>query len=215
MRVAIARCLAMSPEVILFDEPTSALDPTMVSEVIAVMRNLAKSGMTMLVVTHEMDFARDVSNRVFYMDEGGIYEEGSPSQIFDNPKKIKTQAFIHNIRSFNYEILSRDFDYVQMLGGIENFCFSHAIEKSIANKLQLMAEELIINIVMPKFGACTLILNFSEKLGAYELSVSYNGENFDALENAEDDLSAVMVRKTAKTIRHEYAEGKNTIKVQL
>lgn len=76
--MAIARRLAMSPEVILFDEPTSAPDPTMVSEVMAVMRSLAKSGMTMLVVTHEMDFAREVSSRVFYMDEGGIYEQGSP-----------------------------------------------------------------------------------------------------------------------------------------
>ena len=77
-RVAIARCLAMEPEIVLFDEPTSALDPTMVSEVLAVIRRLAKDGMTMAIVTHEMDFARDVSNRVFYMDEGVIYEEGTP-----------------------------------------------------------------------------------------------------------------------------------------
>jgi polar amino acid transport system ATP-binding protein len=210
-RVAIARCLAMSPEVILFDEPTSALDPTMVSEVMAVMRNLAKSGITMLIVTHEMDFARDVSNRVFYMDEGGIYEEGSPDNIFMSPQKPKTQAFINNIRSFSYDITSRDFDYVEMLGGVENFCFRYAIEKKTANKLQLLAEELIINIVTPKYGACSLIMTFSEKLGTYELSVSYSGEESDALENAEDDLSAMMIRGNAKKIRHEYADGKNTI----
>ena len=84
-RVAIARCLAMEPEIVLFDEPTSALDPTMVSEVLAVIRRLARDGMTMAIVTHEMDFARDVSNRVFYMDEGTIYEEGTPQQIFENP----------------------------------------------------------------------------------------------------------------------------------
>jgi polar amino acid transport system ATP-binding protein len=205
----------MSPEVILFDEPTSALDPTMVSEVMAVMRSLAKSGMTMFVVTHEMDFARDVSNRVFYMDEGGIYEEGSPADIFTQPKKPKTQAFIYNIRSFEYEIHSRGFDFVQMLGGIENFCFRHAIDKKNANKLLLLAEELVINIVTPKYGACALSLRFSEKLGAYELSVSYGGERFDALENAEDDLSAMMVRNSAKILRHEYAEGKNTITASL
>ena len=86
-RVAIARCLAMDPEIILFDEPTSALDPTMVSEVLSVMRRLARDGMTMAIVTHEMEFARDVSNRVFYMDEGLIYEEGTPEQIFDNPRQ--------------------------------------------------------------------------------------------------------------------------------
>jgi len=210
-RVAIARCLAMSPEVILFDEPTSALDPAMVSEVMAVMRSLAKSGMTMLVVTHEMDFARYVSNRVIYMDEGGIYEEGSPEDIFDHPKKVKTQAFIYNIHSFNYEIASSNFDYVEMLGGVENFCFRHAIEKKTANKLQLLAEELVINIVTPKYGACSLNLNFSEKLSTYKLSVSYGGENFNALENADDELSAMIVRGNVKEIHHEYAEGINTI----
>ena len=214
-RVAIARCLAMSPDVILFDEPTSALDPAMVSEVMAVMRSLAKSGMTMLVVTHEMDFARDVSNRVFYMDEGGIYEEGSPDEIFNNPKRPKTQAFIYNIRSFTYEIATRDFDFVEMMGGIENFCFRHAIEKKAANKLQLMAEELIINIVAPQYGACSLNLSFSEKLGSYKLAVSYGGENKDALKNANDELSAMVVRNSAKEIRHEYAEGKNTITAEL
>jgi len=210
-RVAIARCLAMSPEVILFDEPTSALDPTMVSEVMAVIRSLAKSGMTMLVVTHEMDFARDVSSRVFYMDDGGIYEDGSPSEIFTSPKKPKTQAFIYNIRSYNYEVTSSDFDYVEMLGGVENFCFRHAIVNKTANKLQLLAEELVINIVTPIYGACKLNLSFSEKLGSYELSVSYGGEPSNALETTEDDLSAMMVRGNAKEIRHEYNNGKNTI----
>ena len=214
-RVAIARCLAMSPEVILFDEPTSALDPTMVSEVMAVMRNLAKSGMTMLVVTHEMDFARDVSTRVFYMDEGGIYEEGSPQEIFERPEKPKTQAFIYNIRSFNYEAASRDFDYAEMLGGVENFCFRHAMEKRTANRLQLLAEELVINIVTPKYGACSLDLSFSERLGTYELSVSYGGEKSDALEYAEDDLSVTMVRNSAKTLRHEYTGGRNIITADL
>lgn len=210
-RVAIARCLAMSPEVILFDEPTSALDPTMVSEVMAVMRSLAKSGMTMLVVTHEMEFARDVSNRVMYMDEGGIYEEGRPDQIFSSPLRPKTKAFIYNIRSFTYEVRSRDFDHVEMLGGVENFCFRHAIDRKAANKLQLLAEELVINIVMPQYRACLLSLHFSDKLETYELSVSYRGERSDALENAEDDLSAMMVRKSAKEIRNDYREGINTI----
>lgn len=98
-RVAIARCLAMDPEILLFDEPTSALDPTMVSEVLAVIRQLANDGMTLLVVTHEMAFARDVSTRVLYMDEGVIYEQGSPQQIFEAPQREKTRAFIRQIRS--------------------------------------------------------------------------------------------------------------------
>jgi polar amino acid transport system ATP-binding protein len=210
-RVAIARCLAMQPDIILFDEPTSALDPTMVSEVIAVMRNLAKSGMTMLVVTHEMSFARDISNRVFYMDEKGIYEQGSPQEIFNNPQKPKTQAFVYNIRSYNYEIKGKDFDFVEMLSGVENFCFKHAIEKSIANKLRLLAEELVLNIVTPKHEACNLNLNYSEKLGSYELTVSYGGDKSDALNTATDDLSVTIVKNTAKTIEYKYENEQNVL----
>ena len=98
-RVAIARALAMNPEILLFDEPTSALDPEMVGEVLNVMQTLAQEGMTMLVVTHEMAFARDVSNRVVYMKEGVICEEGSPQQIFENPQRQETQEFLSRFRN--------------------------------------------------------------------------------------------------------------------
>ena len=97
-RVAIARALAMDPEVLLFDEPTSALDPEMVGEVLNVMQDLAKEGMTMLVVTHEMAFARDVSNRVVYMNQGVICEEGSSEQIFGDPKQQLTRDFLARFR---------------------------------------------------------------------------------------------------------------------
>lgn len=93
-RVAIARALAMDPEILLFDEPTSALDPQMVGEVLAVMRDLAKSGMTMLIVTHEMAFARDVSSRVVFMKDGVICEDGAPDQLFGNPKEEATKEFL-------------------------------------------------------------------------------------------------------------------------
>lgn len=93
-RVAIARALAMEPEVLLFDEPTSALDPQMVGEVLAVMRTLAQEGLTMIIVTHEMAFARDVSNHVVFMADGIIEEEGTPANIFGNPQKAKTQEFL-------------------------------------------------------------------------------------------------------------------------
>ena len=96
-RVAIARALAMDPEILLFDEPTSALDPSMVGEVLSVIRDLAKSGMTMLVVTHEMGFARDVSTRILYMDEGVIYEEGTPDAVFSRPQKPKTVEFVGRV----------------------------------------------------------------------------------------------------------------------
>ena len=97
-RVAIARALAMQPEVLLFDEPTSALDPQMVGEVLAVMRQLAKEGLTMLVVTHEMAFARDVSTHVVYMADGVICEEGTPADIFERPQNPKTVEFLSRFR---------------------------------------------------------------------------------------------------------------------
>ncbi len=97
-RVAIARALAMAPEVLLFDEPTSALDPEMVGEVLSVMQDLARAGMTMLVVTHEMAFARDVSSHVVYMNQGIICEEGTPEQIFGDPQRQETKDFLSRFR---------------------------------------------------------------------------------------------------------------------
>lgn len=96
-RVAIARALAMNPHIMLFDEPTSALDPELVGEVLEVMKDLAKEGMTMVVVTHEMGFAREVGDRVLFMDEGIIMEEGSPEQLFDHPQNDRTQEFLRKI----------------------------------------------------------------------------------------------------------------------
>ena len=96
-RVAIARALAMNPEAMLFDEPTSALDPEMVGDVLEVMRDLAKKGMSMIIVTHEMGFAREVADRVIFMDEGYLIEEGSPENIFDNPKEERVREFLEKV----------------------------------------------------------------------------------------------------------------------
>ncbi len=96
-RIAIARALAMDPDIMLFDEPTSALDPEMVGEVLQVMKNLADAGMTMVVVTHEMGFAREVASRVLFMDEGIVMEEGKPDELFSNPKNERTQSFLSKV----------------------------------------------------------------------------------------------------------------------
>ena len=96
-RVAIVRALCMNPDVMLFDEPTSALDPEMVGEVLDVMKELAKEGMTMVVVTHEMGFAKEVANRVLFMDDGVIMEEGTPQEIFDNPKCERLKTFLSKV----------------------------------------------------------------------------------------------------------------------
>ncbi len=163
-RVASARCLAMDPEVMLLDEPTSALDPTMVSEVLAVIRNLAKRGLTMLIVTHEMDFARDVSSRVFYMDEGRIYEEGPPGQIFDHPQRDRTKAFIHRIRTFQAVIDSPNVDIFALHADIGRFCDKHLLPPKAKHNAELLVEELI-QILMPDLmagKALGLTIDYSE-----------------------------------------------------
>jgi len=214
-RVAIARCLAMNPEVILFDEPTSALDPTMTGEVLSVIRSLTRSGLTMLVVTQEMDFARSVSSRVFYMDEHGIYEEGPPDLIFTNPTREKTKAFIHQITSYNFEVESDRFDFVAMLHGIESFCFGNGFDKALANRIQLVAEELMINLVIPRFGSANLNLSVAQDTGSAELRVSYPGPPVDALSDAADDLSAVLVRNAAQEVSHYYVADQNILELKI
>jgi polar amino acid transport system ATP-binding protein len=212
-RVAIARCLAMSPDVILFDEPTSALDPTMVGEVTAVIRSLAKSGLTMIIVTHEMNFAQEVSSRVFFMDEGGIYESGTPETIFKSPEKPRTKAFIFRIRSYNFEAASADFDRVAMLAGIENFCFRNGIASERASKLRLIAEELAVNIVSPKSDKFSLNISFSEKLKTYAVSVSYSAKS-DFLTESDDVFATAIIRKTASDVSYNF-DGISTIKAEI
>jgi len=215
-RVAIARCLAMDPEVVLFDEPTSALDPTMVSEVLAVIRRLAKDGMTMAIVTHEMDFARDVSNRVFYMDEGTIYEEGTPQQIFEQPQKEKTRAFIHRIRSLNQHIASADFDLYRLNSEIEQFCEKHLLPHSVTLDLQLLVEELLqLHKPFLRPFLVDLSIAYSEKSGRLELAVEAADTGKDPLHvpEGEDDLAIVVVRGTAETIAQRVENGRRRIDI--
>ena len=160
--IAIARCLSMDPEVILFDEPTSALDPTMVSEVLGVIRTLANQGMTMVIVTHEMRFARDVSTRIFYMDQGIVYEEGTPEQIFDNPVKERTKVFINRIHDYHYTIASPRYDLYELQGGLVQFCSKYFLPYDIQNKVQLLVEEVLQIVPLDK-GEIDLALRYSEK----------------------------------------------------
>lgn len=205
-RVAIARCLSMKPDIILFDEPTSALDPTMVGEVMAVIRRLAADGMTMMIVTHEMDFARDVSSRVFYLDEGMIYEEGTPEEIFGAPQREKTRAFIHRIKSFHYEIKNLDFDFIDMMNSLTNFCYKHGVSRSNANKLQLVVEETVMNLLLPYGVAIDLNVNFSENQDRYTVDLSYTGESNNPFATDSKELSVVIVQNTAKEIVHTFDE---------
>jgi polar amino acid transport system ATP-binding protein len=217
-RVAIARCLAMDPEIILFDEPTSALDPTMVSEVLSVMRQLARDGMTMAVVTHEMAFARDVSNRVFYMDEGTIYEEGTPEEIFGSPKREKTRAFVNRLRSYAYRIASPDFDRYAMNAEVEAFCEKHILPRDTRYNLMLAIEE-ILEICRPDLRAAALDLTvtYSEKTEALDLTFERSGEWPNPLENDQqpDDLGLRIVRRVAEAVEYRTADGRSSLSLRI
>jgi hypothetical protein len=186
----------MEPEIILFDEPTSALDPTMVSEVLAVIRRLAKDGMTMVIVTHEMDFARDVSNRVFYMDEGTIYEEGTPEQIFEHPQKPKTRAFVYRIRSFNRRLESADFDLYALNADLELFCDRQQLARSARHNLLLVVEELL-QIQRPRLRqwAIDLAVSVSEKTGELVLALEADAASGDLGGDHAPARRAVLVHR--------------------
>ena len=218
-RVAIARCMAMDPKIILFDEPTSALDPTMVSEVLSVIRRLAREGMTMAIVTHEMDFARDVSNRVLYMDEGIIYEEGPPEQIFENPQKEKTRAFIQRIRSYTCRISSPDYDLYAMNAEIEAFCEKQILPKKTRDSLLLLVEELlqIYTPYLPK-TVLDLTLAYSEKSERLKVVCESSGEvanPFDSGHLSDDDLGLAIINNLTESIDYQWLNGKNRLQFLL
>jgi len=190
-RVAIARCLSMEPEIILFDEPTSALDPTMVSEVLAVIRSLARQGMTMAIVTHEMNFAKDVSTRIFYMDEGIIYEEGSPQEIFDNPRKEKTRIFINRIRNFHYRINSDNYDLYALNAEVEAFCGKHFFGKKTQRNVLLLIEECL-QIISLSDGA-DLTLEYSEKTGDIAFRIELPASTGSVFKGGEPDMISLSI----------------------
>ncbi len=197
-RVAIARTLAMEPEIVLFDEPTSALDPTMVGEVQAVIRRLAKEGLTMMIVTHEMKFARDIASRVFYMDEGIIYEQGTPEQIFEHPQRERTRRFIKHLKVYEQTISSRRFDFLAINTGIEEFGRANMMEQKTIAGAQTVFEELCVQTILPQLGEdvdVRITLEYSERSGHAQMRVYYRG-GFDPTQKCEE-LPRLLVQNVS------------------
>ena len=184
-RAAIARCLAMNPEVILFDEPTSALDPTMVGEVLSVMRQLAKEGMTMIIVTHEMKFARDISTRIFFMYDGYIHEEGTPEQIFSSPKRSATKAFVQRIHKEVFEVDNDDFDFLGMRTSINLFCIKYNIAEKITPALELC--QLFMPVFLIAGDNLTIRLTYNEFSEVASLDFMVAGISASPLEDCDAD----------------------------
>ena len=210
-RVAIARCLAMHPEVILFDEPTSALDPTMVGEVLSVIRQLAKEGMTMLIVTHEMKFARDVSTRIFFMYDGYIHEDGTPKQIFEHPHRSATKAFVQRIRKEVFEVMGNDFDFLDMESRIRQFCIKYNIAAKSDAAVNLCHK--MLTGVMDSYIPMTVRITHSELSG--ETALDFMVEGLETSPLKADNPALEEIRSLCREIVEEPTSRGYRVKLRL
>ena len=227
-RIAIARTLAMDPDIILFDEPTSALDPTMVGEVLAVIRMLAKQKLTMLIVTHEMQFAKEVADRALFFADGGIYEQGTSEELFDHPKREKTIAFLHKHKHFDYEIASKqEFDLMAMQGGIWIFAEKYGLSPDHAHSLQLCCEELVYEFFEESFPGSddvdvAISITYAAASNRTSIQFESGGAEYDpflAESNEEDDsadhIGVMIIKRMAKQFDYVFENGKNRVRVEI
>jgi len=233
-RVAIARTLAKNPKIILFDEPTSALDPSCVEEVKTVIRSVAKSGVTCLIVTHDMELARQISNRVFYMDQGEIYEEGTTEEIFDHPKRERTINFVKKVQSLEETISERDFDFPGLMSKIYEYGYTIHLSVGQIRQLQLVSEELICTLLFSRLKDPFLVhvlYEYDPQEHQMRILVEYDGEKQNVLEVEDSDageqetiyqkqakMSARILNSQVEECRYRYREEKrcpNTIRVTM
>ena len=198
-RAAIARCLAMDPEIILFDEPTSALDPTMVGEVLAVMKKLADEGRTMMIATHEMAFAQKVSTRVMYLCDRTVYEDGPPSQIFLSPQRPKTREFIYRINDFSCGIDKSSFDLYAFQSKVAEFLHRQLFTEKRIRIHQLVSEEIIFHLLFPltegKELSASYSLSYSAELDTAEMVFESEYVSEDFASHCDDALAMMIVKK--------------------
>ena len=217
-RVAIARTLVMEPEIILFDEPTSALDPTMVAEVLAVIHRLAQEGMTMLIVTHQMRLAKTVSTRIFYMDEGVIYEEGTPDQIFNHPQKERTRCFINGLDWVRKSFLRDELDYLGFISEIHAFALKKMFAPELLYRVEAAIEEVYLQTIMPRLDAKTEMnfsLEYSERQRTCVLQFRWKAAAVNPLLNM-DEISRKLAEHAARDIQYRYTDdGCNVISMTI
>lgn len=205
-RVAIARALAMEPEVMLFDEPTSALDPTMVDEVETVIKRLVDSGMTSIIVTHEMRFARNIASNILFLAEGGVYEEGSPDQIFDNPQKDLTRRFIYRSRMYEEALNKTDIDIYELCSRIRQYAIAYGLTRKQSKGIEYFCEELIYPLIM--FNNAVLRIIADENRNEYSITAEFKGLNKDPLSlECIDELGLSIVKAYSSSLNTSCING--------
>ena len=204
-RAAIARSLMMKPDVLLFDEPTSSLDPVSANEVFNVLDKLKKQGMTIILVTHNIDFARSISDRIVFMDMGKICEIGTPSELIDHPKERKTLHFINYCVNMVYDIPAPKFDHPQLNARIEDFCRRYRLPLKDTYSAQLVVEELI-NLLLLDNGL-RLILSKNDKGLVIEAILKDSGREYLSEENIADDLIYMIISNKCASIEETVNES--------
>ncbi len=214
-RIAIVRTLAMDPDVILMDEPTSALDPTMVGDVQSVIRRLTKTGKTLIIVTHEMDFAKSICNRVLYMDEGVVYEDGTPDEIFGNPKRDKTIQFIKRIKLLNLNI-DKDSQYGDVFGNLSMYCSENSISTSMYLHIRLAIEETVFhNILDKRYNYIVHAqVEYSSEKGTVTLRLDYEGDKYNVIERG-NELSLKILKAAVSDTHYHYDETGNHLELSI
>ena len=215
-RIAIARCLMMDPEILLFDEPTSALDPTMVGEVLATIRMLSEQGLTMIIVTHEMNFAKEIADRILFFADHGIYEQGTVEEIFEHPVKEKTVAFIRKLKTIHEHITDSHFDLMRFHGEIQQFCGRYGLTMRQSFNMQLICEEIIYEFLKALNGSppdIEILLEYSEADKQIQLTVTSAGEKYDPFEHEDnfEHLGVTLIKKRASSYSYDYSENKNIV----
>lgn len=188
---------------------------------LSVIRALAGEGLTMMIVTHEMKFARDVSSCIFYMDQGELYEDGPPEQIFGHPKKERTRAFVKGLEVFEQEITSRCFDYIKINTAIEEFGRRQILSQRHINNIELIFEKLCVQTLLGRMGdeiRLGFAVEVSEVSEADEsclVTVTYGGNAFKPLMGCSDSLSMVPLSRMVRQYSHRFQNGNNQMNLHL
>lgn len=208
-RAAIARSLMMKPEILLLDEPTSSLDPVSTGEVFNVLTELKSQNMTIVIVSHQIDFARTISDRIVFMNNGRICEQGTPSEIINNPQERETKAFMNHCINMVYDIPSPKYDHPELNARIEVFCLRYRLPVTDTHSLQLAVEELL-NLI-PLDNGVNLVLTKSDKGLELEATLTKGEHPYLSGEYIKDDLSYSILEGLCEKIKEDINEMNETV----